>query len=70
MIHVTRLNGTKFCVNSDLIEQIESTPDTVITLTTGNNIIVLEPVEEVRQRVIEYRGDIAAAAQQKAANRV
>ena len=61
MIAVTRLNGTKFCVNAELIEQIESTPDTVITLITGNNIIVRESVEEVRTRIIAYRGAVAAA---------
>lgn len=67
MIHVTRLNGTKFMVNAELIEQIESTPDTVITLITGNNIIVCESVEEVRTRVLKYRGDVAAAARDRVA---
>ena len=66
MIHVTHLNGTRFCINADLIEQIESTPDTVITLTTGNNIIVREKLEQVRERIIEYRGAVASAARQKA----
>jgi flagellar protein FlbD len=67
MIHVTRLNGTKFIVNAELIEQVDSTPDTVITLTTGNNIIVRESVEDVLDRVIQYRGAIAAAARDKVA---
>jgi len=62
MIHVTRLNGTRFIVNAELIEQIESIPDTVITLITGNNIIVRESAEDVRNRVMEYRSDVAAAA--------
>lgn len=61
MINVTRLNGVKFQVNAELIEQIESAPDTVITLTTGNNFIVLEPVDEVRKRIIEYRASVMAA---------
>lgn len=60
MIRVTRLNGTEFCLNAELIEQIEKTPDTVITLTTGNNIVVKESVEEVRERIVSYRGDVAA----------
>jgi flagellar protein FlbD len=65
MIHVTRLNGIKFLVNANLIEQVESTPDTVITLTTGNNIIVRESVEDVRERIIQYHGAVAAAAREK-----
>lgn len=66
MIAVTRLNGTKFVINAELIEQIESAPDTVITLTTGNNIIVRESVEEVCQRIIAYRGQVAAGARDRA----
>ena len=40
MIEVTRLNDTKLLINSDLIELVEETPDTVITLTTGRKLIV------------------------------
>ena len=60
MIRVTRLNGTEFSVNAELIEQIESTPDTVITLTTGNNIVVRETADEVTRRVVSYRASISA----------
>ena len=42
MIEVTKLNGTKTLVNQDLMETVETTPDTVITLTTGKKIIVKE----------------------------
>ena len=42
MIEVTRLNDTKLLINSDLIELVEETPDTVITLTTGRKLIVKE----------------------------
>jgi flagellar protein FlbD len=55
VIVLHRLNGTEFHLNAELIEQIESTPDTVITLTTGNNIVVKEKISDVRERVIEYR---------------
>jgi flagellar protein FlbD len=55
MIHVTRLNRVQLVINSDLIEHIEVTPDTVITLTTGQKIMVLESAEEIVNRVIEYR---------------
>jgi flagellar protein FlbD len=55
MIRVTRLNGTPMMVNAELIELIECTPDTLITLTTGNKLNVLEPLDVVLQRVLEYR---------------
>jgi len=55
MIQLTRLNHIPLVLNSDLIEHIESTPDTVITMTTGHIIRVRESAEEVRQRVIEFR---------------
>ncbi len=55
MIHLTRLNHVPFVVNSDLIEQIEMTPDTVITLTTGQKFMVLENADEVIHRVVQFR---------------
>ena len=60
MIHVTRLNHTPMVLNSDLIEQIEMTPDTVISLTYGQKIMVLETSEQLVDRVIEFRRTIAA----------
>jgi len=55
MIKVTKLNGRELVVNADLIEFIESTPDTLITLTTGRKILVLEPLDEVIQKTVGYR---------------
>lgn len=55
MIRLTRLNHAELVVNSDLIEHIEMTPDTVISMTTGQRITVLETTEEVIGRVIEFR---------------
>ena len=55
MIQVTRLNDTVLYVNSDLIEFLESTPDTIITLTTGRKVISKDSVEAIIDRVIEYR---------------
>ena len=55
MIELKKLNDQAFIVNSDLIEFIEKTPDTVITLTTGRKIVVKESVDEVIKRVIKYR---------------
>jgi len=55
MIHLTRLNHIPFAVNSDLIEQIEMTPDTVITLTTGQKFMVRENADEVIHRIVQFR---------------
>lgn len=55
MIWITRLNQKSMVLNSDLIEQIESTPDTVITLTTGQKITALESPEDLIDRVRAYR---------------
>ena len=54
MISVTRLNNQKFVLNADLIRTIEENPDTVITLTTGEHLVVVETSEEIIRRVIEY----------------
>jgi len=55
MIQLTRINHSPLVLNSDLIEHIEVTPDTVISLTTGQKFIVLESSEEVVGRVIAFR---------------
>lgn len=55
MIEVTRINNTRFVLNADCIETVESTPDTVIGLTNGKKYIVVEKVEEIVNRVIEYK---------------
>ena len=59
MIQLTRLNHVPLILNSDLIEHIEVTPDTVITLTTGQRFLVLESAEEVVDKVIWFRREIA-----------
>lgn len=58
MIDVTKVNGKKFTLNSRLIETIEETPDTVITLTTGKKIIVKENRQEVKNLVKLYENDL------------
>ena len=55
MIRLTRLNHGPFLLNSDLIEHIEITPDTVITLTNGHQFMVREAAEEVVHRIVEFR---------------
>lgn len=55
MIQLTRINHVPLVVNSDLIEHIEATPDTVISLTHGQKLVVLETVDQVVERVVEFR---------------
>ncbi len=55
MIDVTKMNGSKITVNTDLIETVEEMPDTVITLTTGKKFIIKESRQEVKNLVILYK---------------
>ena len=59
MIKVTRLNGEPIYLNSALIEFIETTPDTMITLTTGKKVIVKENIDDVIERIVEYNSKIS-----------
>lgn len=61
MIEVTRLNGTTVLINAELIEMVEETPDTVISLTTGRKLIVKESRQEVKSLVKSYKRDIVKA---------
>lgn len=54
MIQITRINGSKVIINALMIEHIEATPDTVITLVTGKKWIVKEPVEDIIAQVKQY----------------
>jgi flagellar protein FlbD len=60
VIRLTRLNSQRIIVNSDLIKFIESNPDTVITLLSGDKILVHETAEEVLDRVIEFKRAVIA----------
>ncbi|MFN7544513.1 MAG: flagellar FlbD family protein [Acidobacteriota bacterium] len=62
MIHLTRLNNDEVLVNSDLIVFVESTPDTVISLNTGERLRVRERLEEVLERVVEFRRRVMRGA--------
>jgi len=55
MIKVTRINHKTFTINSDLIELIEETPDTLITMTTGRKILVEESENDIIEKIIEYK---------------
>ena len=54
MIRLTRLGGEPFILNAELIKYVESRPDTYITLTTGERLVVTETPEQIVQRAIEY----------------
>ncbi len=55
MIRLSRLNGKEFYLNCELIKFIESTPDTLITLTTGEKLMVKETLEEVVQASLGFK---------------
>jgi flagellar protein FlbD len=58
MIRLTRLNHVPMVLNADLIEHVETTPDTVISMTSGQKFVVLETPDDVIQKVIEFRREI------------
>ena len=62
MIQLTRLNGHSMAVNSDLIKFVEQSPDTVITLITGEKVVVKESSAEVLGRILDFRRAVLAAA--------
>ncbi len=55
MIWLTRFDGTRFALNADIIQSIEETPDTVITLTNGHHFIVREHAEDIMRQIILFR---------------
>ncbi len=72
MIQLTRLNGSHIVINALLIQQIETTPDTIVTLTTGSKVVVQESSEQIIEQAVGYlqrlhgneEGDEAIAAGQ------
>jgi flagellar protein FlbD len=68
MIRLTRINHVPLVLNSDLIEHVEVTPDTVIAMTSGQKFIVLESADEVIQRVVEFRRSIANRLEPEVSN--
>jgi len=55
MIKLTRLDGESFILNAELIQYVEARPDTFITLTTGERVVVTEPMDEVVRRALAYQ---------------
>ena len=64
MIRLTRINHIPMVLNADVIEHIESTPDTVISLTNGQKFVVLESSDEVIRKVIDFRREICHGRQE------
>jgi flagellar protein FlbD len=58
MIYVTRINQQPFVLNSDLIEHIEATPDTIITMTNGQKLVVKESADAVVEKIVAFRRSI------------
>jgi flagellar protein FlbD len=58
VIQLTRLNNKPLFVNSDLIKYIEQSPDTVVTLISGEKLVVLETVEEISSRIVTFRRSV------------
>jgi flagellar protein FlbD len=62
MIYLTRMNHVPMVLNADLIEHIETTPDTVISLTNGQKYVVLESARDIVDKVIAFRREISSSA--------
>ena len=62
MIKVTRLNDSVMVINVEKIQSVQSTPDTVITFTNHDKLMVKEPLEEVSQRIVEYKRTVNLAS--------
>jgi flagellar protein FlbD len=58
MIKLTRLNGTKYILNCEIIETVEQTPDTVISTLNGKKFVVAETAEQIVEKVLEYKKNI------------
>jgi flagellar protein FlbD len=60
LIRLTRLNGSSFILNADIIKVIEERPDTTITLISGETFIVKDSLQEVVSRAVEYGRTVRA----------
>jgi flagellar protein FlbD len=70
MIEVTRLNGKEFYVNSDLVLFVEKTPDTVITLINERKLVVLEDVEQVVEKIVEFKRKVFLGPDMKSRTKI
>ncbi len=65
MIRLSRLNNEAFFVNSDLIEFVEQTPDTIVSMMSGRKLVVTETPEHIRDLIIEYKQRIMLPTKEK-----
>jgi flagellar protein FlbD len=61
MIALTRLNGHPIMLNCDLIESLEETPDTVVTLVSGNKLVIRDKMRDVQEKIIDFKRKIYGA---------
>ena len=66
MIQATRLNGSSIYINAEIIETIEKTPDTILTLTSGKKYVVKDSIEELIKRFIKYQQFVRRPFNEKA----
>jgi flagellar protein FlbD len=66
VIALTRLNGQPVMLNCDLIESVEQDGDTIVTLTTGNIVVVREPIEEIERKVVAFKRKIGGVHERDA----
>jgi flagellar protein FlbD len=64
LILVHRLKGEPFFVNADLIDSVEATPDTVLSLVDGRRVVIADAPEEIVERIIHFRAAVLVAAEQ------
>lgn len=69
MIKVTRFNQSELILNADLIEFVEQTPDTVVTMLTGRKVLIRETADEVIRRVIAYRREVGPLLPRRAGDK-
>jgi flagellar protein FlbD len=67
MIKVTRLNDSVLVVNVEKIQSVQATPDTVITFTNHDRLMVKEPVEEISRRIVDYQRALCLSSKDVAA---
>lgn len=67
MIVVTRLKGTSFRINPDLVDRIEESPDTHVYMLDGNSYIVKESPEEITEAIVQFRARVLRAARDEPA---
>ena len=68
MIKITRLNDTVLVVNAEMIQFLEATPDTIVTLTDGRKLVAKESVDDVIEKIVEYKRQFLSTGPQVRSN--